>query len=112
MTSHTERVDVTTKAGETVGYAELATVTHDGKDYTEQGAFVTDAHLTAYCGKDKTITLWDGTVIGSYRVTSAWRVRSYIGSMMNQVRITLADGRVYTGRTFGEGMSVNAKRTR
>lgn len=113
MTTNTERATVTDKAtGKTAGFAELATVTHEGRSYTAQGAFVTDTHLTAYCGTHNTITTWDGQIIGYYVVRSSWPVNSFIGTRMMSVFIALTTGGTFIGRTFGEGMIVNAKRTK
>lgn len=72
-------------------------------------AHVTDDRLVAYIGKDFTVTTWDGEVIGSYVITSSWRVQSHVSSERFAVRIRLNDGRIFKGRTFGEGMIVHAK---
>jgi len=94
---------------------EIGVISHNGKEFMAYG-FVrtpengTKLHLTAYLGKDQTVTKWDGTVIGKYHVSASWATpRSYVSSTMFQVVITLADGSVWTGRSAGVGMVVNAK---
>ncbi len=52
---------------------------------------------------------WHGKQIGTCYLASAWRVHSYIGSHMHQIYATIK-GVKYTGRGFGEGMSVNLRR--
>lgn len=52
---------------------------------------------------------WHGTQIGTCFISSSWPVRSYIGTHMNQIYARV-DGVDYTGRGFGEGMSVLLRR--
>lgn len=61
-----------------------------------------------YCGKDNTITTWPGTVVGRYDVVSSWRVNSYTSTRRYSIRARVR-GRLYHGRTFGEGMVVSLK---
>lgn len=51
------------------------------------------------------LTDWSGTKIGVCALSSKWPVRSYVGSHMYQIYATV-NGVEYTGRGFGEGMSV------
>lgn len=60
-------------------------------------------------GYQRELTDWHGRVIGVCMLTSSWAVRSYIGSRMYQIYATI-DGVRYTGRGFGEGMSVNLRK--
>ena len=53
---------------------------------------------------------WQGKRIGWVRQGSSWRVRSHLGSRMYQFYATIG-GREYTGRGFGEGMSVRLRET-
>jgi hypothetical protein len=52
---------------------------------------------------------WYGEQIGTCYISQSWPVRSYIGPRMCQIYATI-DGILYTGRGFGEGMSVNLRR--
>jgi hypothetical protein len=49
-----------------------------------------------------------GNKIGTCALASSWRVNSYIGSHMHQIYAT-SKGVEYTGRGFGEGMSVRLR---
>lgn len=51
---------------------------------------------------------WHGNPIGQCALTSSWRIHSHLGSHMYQIYATV-DGREYTGRGLGEGMSVRLR---
>jgi len=96
-----------------LGYSEIGSFVHEGREFKAGGAAVTDAHLIAYLGKDFTVTTWDGHVIGQYRVLSTWKTpRSMWSSTMSSVVVRLHDGRTYTGRSAGVGMTVKARRSK
>ena len=61
-------------------------------------------------GSSWELTDWSGSLIGWVRQGSSWRVRSHLGSRMYQFYATIG-GREYTGRGFGEGMSVRLRET-
>jgi hypothetical protein len=87
---------------------ELGTFVHEGREFTSLGAMVTATHAAGYPKipeRSVTGTLlgWDGTILGSCRITASWKVESFIGSRMYQIEATI-DGRTYTGRGFGSGM--------
>ena len=61
------------------------------------------------------LTTWKGAKIGVAFMGKGWRVNSYFGNRMHQIYAYSrgADGilREYTGRGFGEGMSVYLRET-
>jgi hypothetical protein len=68
--------------------------------------------LIAYISDDcATVTDWQGKDIGTCRLHTGWYVKSYIGSRMYQAD-ALIDGKLYTGRTFGAGMSIKLRARR
>jgi hypothetical protein len=80
------------------------------------------ARLVAYVGKPiartdsafglghRDLTTWTGDAIGTCHLGMGWKVQSWIGSRMYQVNARIA-GHEYTGRGFGEGMSVVLRET-
>ena len=84
--------------------------THDGRTYEAAGAHVDDQFIIAYPGKGGILASWHGERMGTWRATSSWRVRSYIGTRMYQIVAILDDGRIYTGRGFGEGCIFRGER--
>lgn len=76
------------------------TITHEGRKFESGGAVVTPDVIVAYPAKDGTLTDWHGRPLGTYRITSSWRVESYIGSHMHQIEAQV-NGVTYTGRGFG-----------
>lgn len=96
---------------ETVYVERDCTFTFEGRTFESGGAIVTDDAIVAYPRENGVLGDWHGNPIGTWKVTSSWPVRSYIGSRMYQIRATLDDGRTYTGRGFGEGMIYRGKRT-
>lgn len=67
--------------------------------------------ILAYVGVDNfTITTWDGKALGKCSLGKGWPVRSYLGKRMYQIYATI-DGKQYTGRGFGAGMSVVLRET-
>lgn len=61
-------------------------------------------------GQPWPVTVWTGREIGRAFVRSKWRVRSFIGSHMHQFEARI-NGRVFTGRSFGEGMAIVLRET-
>jgi hypothetical protein len=61
-----------------------------------------------YCGKDNTIITWLGTIVGHYEIVSRRRVNSAWSTERYAIRARVK-GRLYHGRTFGEGMFVSLK---
>jgi hypothetical protein len=53
---------------------------------------------------------WNGNRIGYCTLGRGWRVQSYIGTHMHQIYAWIG-GREYTGRGFGEGLSVVLRET-
>lgn len=80
---------------------------------------VTPDRLIAYVGKQEnragslipihTLTDWHGHAIGTIRLTSSWRINSYLTDRMYQGYATV-NGVTYTGRTCGRGMVYHGKR--
>ena len=58
----------------------------------------------------RALTTWTGEQLGYCALRNSWRVGSAYGSRMYQVHAT-AFGREYTGRGFGEGMSIVLRET-
>jgi len=87
------------------------TFKHEGQSFEAGGAYIDDSVIVAYPGPDGKLQNWHGATIGTWRATSSWRVNSWIGSKMYQIRATLPDGRTYTGRGFGESMIYRGRRT-
>ena len=56
------------------------------------------------------LTDWHGEKLGACYLGRGWPVQSYIGSRMFQIYATV-NGKEYTGRGFGEGMSVVLRET-
>lgn len=56
------------------------------------------------------LTTWTGDRVGTCYLGSGWRVNSFVGDRMYQAHARIA-GRDYTGRTFGDGMSVVLRET-
>jgi hypothetical protein len=57
----------------------------------------------------RALTTFLGTKVGTCALSSSWRVNSYVGSRMYQIYARI-NGVDYTGRGFGEGMSVNLRK--
>lgn len=79
---------------------------HEGKEYCAGGAAIVGDRAIVYCDKDmRNVTSWHGEVLGTMRVKSSWRLplTSWQSDRMYQIEATIG-GKVYTGRTLGEGM--------
>lgn len=61
-------------------------------------------------GSSYEITDGQGNVLGNATKGSSWRVNSYIGTHMHQFYARI-NGREYTGRSFGTGMSIRLRLT-
>jgi len=86
------------------------TVEGGGRTFDAGGAYVDDQFIIAYPVGGGILGNWHGGRMGTWRATSSWRVQSHYGTHMYQIIATLDDGRIYTGRGFGEGMSFRGKR--
>ena len=110
VTSHPDYLACDSAMQGRVGQFELLTDT--------PAAFVAyvGAYLKDGMGVDRTygagyaLTVWTGDRIGRVTLGAGWRVNSYVGSRMYQAYATV-NGREFTGRTFGEGMSVTLRET-
>ncbi len=78
-------------------------IEHEGRRFESGGAFVSPAHVIAYLGKNGMLSDWHGRCLGTYRITSTWKIRSWISRTMHQVEVAVA-GVTYTGRSSGVGM--------
>ena len=101
------------------------TITHEGRTFDASGAVVTPEAAIAYVGAlvnvnphgtsmritngTRALNDWHGNQIGTCYISRSWRVFSYLGSHMNQIYARI-NGVDYTGRGFGEGMSVRLRR--
>jgi hypothetical protein len=94
------------------GNVEVGIIAYEGREYAALGSVIEGERIAAYLGKNGQLTKWDGTVIGTYRVTSTWRTpRSYVSSTQSQV-YAIVNGRKYTGRSAGEGMLFRGKQVK
>ena len=85
------------------------TITHNDQSFTAGGAIITDNHIVAYLGAHGVLTDWHGKPLGRYHIVSTWRTpRSYISGVMHAVHATV-NGKLYKGRSAGEGMSFMGK---
>jgi len=98
------------------------TIEHEGRKFTSGGAHIDPVYLIGYPASPEgyqptagvrcnggPLCDWHGNVIGSWRATRSWPVRSWIGSRMFQIYATV-QGRTYTGRGFGTGMLFRGRR--
>lgn len=109
MGSHTDRIELAD------GFAEIGTITHNGREFSAVGAMVRDGRAVGYPKFDRDYTgavgqmqTWDGQPMGTARIVSMWRVWSWAGSHMCQIEATIG-GKRYTGRGFGSGMMWRGK---
>jgi hypothetical protein len=100
---------------------KVATMTHDGKDYTALGSLV-DLEKGVILGylhelpgdRDRFyLTSWDGCFMYILlRRVSTWKTpRSFVSSTYSAFR-TVIDGHVYSGRSAGHGMFLRLKKGR
>ena len=81
-------------------------------------------HILAYVGKPITqlpivrgdvpaheLTDWHGNKIGIIRLTSTWKINSYVSTTMHQGYANV-NGKLYTGRTMGENMAFKGRECR
>ena len=89
---------------------EDCTLTHEGKSFTNGGAFLTEEYAVGYLDENNVLTNWHGEKIGTYRITSTWKTpRSYLSDVMCQVYATIR-GMTFTGRSGGIGLLFKGKR--
>jgi hypothetical protein len=84
-------------------------IEHDGRRFESGGASVSRAFLIAYLGKNGVLSDWHGRRLGTYRITSTWRIHSWVSRTMHQVEAAVA-GVTYTGRSCGVGMIYRGRR--
>lgn len=103
---------VWTKAGNGADI-ELATVVHEGKEFTNLGSIVDkeNGYVVGYCSSDmKEVGTWDGKRLGTLRIVSKWPTpTSWQSSHRYAVEATI-DGEKYSGRTCGGSMIVRLRR--
>lgn len=111
MQSHSETIVATDGQAK----VEIATIKHEGKEYSAMGAYISDNYVVGYISKAEPVenfphvtqhwlTTWQGEKIGRAYVVSTWRTpRSYLSSTMSQIEVNIA-GKMYTGRGSGVGM--------
>ena len=92
------------------------TFTHEGKSWTNRGAYVDDNFALVYLQENpRRVTDWRGNVIGKFWVISEWYRHNQYGERytMRAVRIQLDGGNVYHGR-YGSDWSqlVRARRVK
>lgn len=57
------------------------------------------------------VTTWTGNILGTAQISSSWSTpKSFVGSRMYQFKARIG-GREYTGRGYGEGMSIVFRET-
>lgn len=91
-------------------------IEHNGKQYENGGAVVTDNYLIGYLksntketvGNIVDLTDWHGNNIGKVKITGRWRINSYISTYMISGKAK-ADGKYYTVRGCGAGMVIKGK---
>jgi len=97
---------------EIVGGAEIATIIHDGREYTALGSTMTPDRAVGYlkCGESHQITTWNGETLGYTQIVASWQTsRSEVSSRMYQIRANI-NGIWYTGRCAGDGTLWRGKR--
>lgn len=64
-----------------------------------------------YVGATGKITNWHGTeVLGTATIRAMWRTpRSFVSSWMFSIEVKTPDGKLWIGRTAGNGMCVNLR---
>ena len=92
-------------------YAEgPACFAFQGQTFCADGALVTEDRCAAYLGERGELVDWRGRRIGRYRITARWPTpRSWLAAHMCQVEAHV-EGRIYTGRSCGEGMLYRGRR--
>lgn len=84
----------------------------EGKIFSASGAYIAGDRALCYLKLPNgdqpyargTVTDWHGNELGACVVTARWCTpRSWVSSHMLQVEATI-NGRVYTGRSAGDGM--------
>ena len=87
---------------------ELGTIKIDGREFTSQGAFISDSHCVGYLKRDDHglpyLATWGGKRIGSALIKSSWRApaRCWFTDRFYSVEVTAdVSGIVYVGRCAG-----------
>lgn len=117
INTKTERNNVVDpRNGAVVGFAEVATITHNGRDFTSGGAYIDPDRAIGYpkfesdhIGASGVMQSWNGDTLGTASITSSWRINSHWAPRMFQIECVI-DGRTYTGRGMGSGMIWRGKR--
>jgi hypothetical protein len=74
-----------------------------GQCYEASGAAINESYCIAYLGESNVLTNWHGEPLGTFRITSTWKINCYLSSTMHQVEAVI-DNRTYVGRSLGVGM--------
>ena len=89
---------------------EISTITHEGRDFSALGSVVDhERGIVIGYPKGSELRTWDGTVIGSLRVTGS--ARGFHGVKLVCYRATI-DGIPYYGRGQGDGMILRLRRVK
>jgi hypothetical protein len=86
------------------------TIEHEGRKFEAGGAVVTSDFLIAYPKENGVLGDWHGNAIGTWRVLSSWKIRSFYADRMYSLEARV-NGVRYVGRGMGVGMSLKAKRS-
>lgn len=94
---------------------EIATITHEGRDFTALGSVVDHARgfVVGYVTRDEhgpnpstyRLTTWEGTTIAPLRLVNTWEQYGFYGARVRHFAWrAVIDGRTYSGRNSGPGM--------
>ena len=87
-------------------------VAYIGKPLQEAKPETHNKYISDNANRRWRVTTWTGDHLGVAEVTSTWRTpRSFVSSTMSSYRVTMA-GKVYHGRSAGEGMAISLKRAK
>lgn len=99
---------------EQAAHPDYAACSNDMRGRVQQYELLTNPpeRFVAYIGKGGTLTTWTGHLLGRADVTSTRRTpHSFVSSSMSSYRVTMA-GKVYHGRSAGEGMAIALRRAK
>ena len=99
----------------TPGYAVVADdnrkVCYDCAAKREKAGLLEHGEGVFYLGDgERSVVSWGGLHIAPATVTHKWRVQSWYGTHMHQVRVRIGK-REFTGRGWGVGMSIALRET-
>lgn len=142
MESRVDRLTLTYPGTDvSAGYVESATITVNGREFTNQGAYVSPTHLTAYLKGDPMVAdgyhpttgryaltayrRMDGTTqyepkTGDVQTWSGDKIGRYVvtgqsygfhGTRLYHVEMRLDSGAIYHGKGTGSGMVIRGRRS-